>query len=423
MEWLKNWLIATQFDFVGKFRVTAIGSAVLVLLSWLAFVGVTPNWGIDFTGGTEIHLQFDDGIDIGELRATLAELDIPSDAIQEVGGLLVNEFKVRIKDAEFGATEVQEAVEAKLVDAFGADWIREIAFSAEVGARFNIVHSGESTTVADVTAALSGLEGLKVEEGREEAEIVIKLPGLASVIEREISTAMGDRAFTVLSVDAVGPKVGESLRTQGFAAIAATLGLVLLYIAFRFDIAFAPGAILALVHDLSVTVGVFVLLGREFNLPTIGALLTIVGYSLNDTIVIFDRIRENASRYRREDTLNLINVSVNETFTRTIATSVSTMLAISPFLFIGTEVIRDFALAMVLGIILGTYSTIFIATPVIPLMERIKPKLLSIIALPDLDEPDEVPDQFLSESERRRRERERLEKEAAEGAASPPGVG
>ncbi|MFK7929867.1 MAG: protein translocase subunit SecF, partial [Myxococcota bacterium] len=231
------------------------------------------------------------------------------------------------------------------------------------------------------------------------------------------------RTFEVLSIDAVGPKVGGDLRTQGMLAILATLALVLLYVGFRFDIAFAPGAILALVHGVSITVGIFVILQREINLPMIGALLTIVGYSLNDTIVIYDRIRENQERYRRKDMADLINVSINETMARTLATSVTTFLAIVPFIIFGGEflqgffpglpsagdVIWAFAFAMLLGIVFGTYSTVYVASPTILVMEDVKPwlmKLLPNIGVAGDDDSDGDDDPAaLTASEQRRRER------------------
>lgn len=415
MEFLKNKLDASSIDFVSKRRVAAIVSGLMVLASMLLFVVKGPNWGIDFTGGTEIHLAFEEEVAISDLRGALQTLGVPSDAVQEVGGGLDNEFKIRIKDPEFGASEVEEIVTVGLNEAFGTEWIQSIDFSSEVGARFSVMYNGERTTPSMVTKALADVEGIKVEEGRDDNEIIIKLPGLASQIEGQISDAMGDRAFQVLSVDAVGPKVGASLRRAGFIALSATLGLVLLYVGFRFEPSFAPGAITALIHDVALTVGVFVLVGKEFNLPMIGALLTIVGYSLNDTIVIYDRIRENRARYRRQNLDELINVSINETLSRTVATSFTTFLAISPFLFIGGQVISDFAFAMLLGIIFGTYSTIFVASPMIISMKKLEPSLRKFIAI-EGDEEDlgeDIPEQFLSESEKRRRERARLESEEA----------
>jgi preprotein translocase subunit SecF len=373
-----------------------------------------PKWGIDFTGGTEMVLKFDAEISIDELRDALTTLDIPSDAIQEVGGADDNEFKVRIQDPEFGAADLEKSVVEKLTAAFGAEWIESIEFNPEVGARFSIRYKGDKVGVAAVRPALEGLDGVRVEEGREDREVIVKFPSLAKQVEKQVATAMGDRAFEVLSVDAVGPKVGASLRTQGVMSLVATLGLILVYTAFRFDLAYAPGAVLALVHDVSVTVGLFILFGKEFNLTTIGALLTILGYSLNDTIVIYDRIRENRQRYSRGDLAELVDQSINETLTRTFATAGTTMIATLAFLVVGTQVIQDFVQAITLGIILGTYSTIFVASPSILVTERLKPWFASLVASsnPGGDDPDGIPEQFTSESERRRRERELLSKAA-----------
>ena len=209
----------------------------------------------------------------------------------------------------------------------------------------------------------------------------------------------------------MGPKVGDELKRSGFISVAATLALVLLYVAFRFDVGFAPGAVVALFHDVSITIGIFVLSQREFNLPMIGALLTIVGYSLNDTIVIYDRIRENMDRYSRTDLAELINVSINETLARTLATSVTTALAICAFLFLGGPVIQNFAFAMLLGVFFGTYSTIFVASPMILFMEEVKPHLNRLVAgaVTDESEDDDLSgmtdEAELSESEKRRRAR------------------
>lgn len=418
-EGLKNRLDALQIDFVGMARFALPISGVMVLASWLVFAVVGPNWGIDFTGGTEVELEFDEPLAIGDLRGALATIDIPNDAIQEVGAEGTR-FAVRIRDASFGAAAVEKKVVDALKAAKGDDWIESVAFSAEVGARLNVRYAGDRVLPTELAPALAGIDGAKVEEGREDNEIVVKLPGLATQVQEEITAAMGDRGFKVLAVDAVGPKVGDSLKQQGVVSILATLGLVLLYIAFRFDFAYAPGAILALIHDVSVTIGIFVLIRHEFNLPIVGALLTIVGYSLNDTIVIYDRIRENRDRYARKDLVQLVNVSINETLSRTLATSATTLFAVCAFLIVGNEVIADFVLALFFGIIFGTYSTIFVASPMILTMERLKPRLMALIDIEGAEDEDEgidaFQDEFLTESEKRRRERARL---AEEQAADP----
>ena len=170
--------------------------------------------------------------------------------------------------------------------------------------------------------------------------------------------------------------------------VASMLVLVLAYIAFRFDLAFAPGAVLALFHDVAITIGIFVIFHREVNLPIIGALLTIIGYSLNDTIVIYDRIRENMERYRRTDLQNLINKSVNETLNRTVNTSLTTFLAIVFFLLWGGPVIQTFAMAMLIGVVVGTYSTVYVASPMILVMQDLKPRIAKIMSSAESSSPE-----------------------------------
>ncbi|MCB9676792.1 MAG: protein translocase subunit SecF [Alphaproteobacteria bacterium] len=407
MDFLKDKLTNLNFDFVGWRYIAGTISFLMVVISWVLFVAIGPNFGIDFTGGTEIHLKFEQPVDISEVRGALSSLGVSNDAVQQVGTTEDREFKIRIQDPEFGSKEVRATVENRLREKLGADWIKSSDFNAEVGARLTVTYNGDPKTPADVKQALEGLSIANVSSGREENQVIITLPGLAQEIEKEIGQALGDKQFEVLAIDAVGPKVGAELQRQGFVSVAATLGLVLLYVAFRFDIAFAPGAIIALFHDVSVTIGIFVALQLEFNLPMIGALLTIVGYSLNDTIVIYDRIRENRDRYRRKDTKDLINTSINETLSRTLATSLTTMMAIMMFLVIGGPVIQNFAFAMFLGIVFGTYSTIYVASPMILVMEDVKPHLSKLVAVQAVsDEPEEGADLALSESEKRRRERD-----------------
>ncbi|MEZ4319780.1 MAG: protein translocase subunit SecF [Myxococcota bacterium] len=420
MDFIKNKLTNTNIDFVGWRYIAGAVSSLMVIASWIAFFAIGPNFGIDFTGGTEIHLQFEDQVPISEVRQALSALQVSNDAVQQVGTAADREFKIRIQDPEFGSKEIRANVENRLREKFGADWIKSTDFNAEVGARLTVTYNGEDVSVTQVKQALEGMSVANVSTGREEKQVIVVLPGLAQEIKKEITTAMGDKKFEVLAIDAVGPKVGADLQKQGFVSVAATLGLVLLYVAFRFDIGFAPGAVIALFHDVSVTVGIFVLMQLEFNLPMIGALLTIVGYSLNDTIVIYDRIRENQDRYRRKETKDLINTSINETLSRTLATSLTTMMAILMFLFIGGPVIQNFAFAMFLGIIFGTYSTIYVASPMILVMEDVKPWLSKLIAIqPAKAAGEEEIDPAMSESEKRRRERER---DRNDQGGNPPGA-
>lgn len=440
MDFIKTWLDGLHIDFIKPWRIMASVSFVVVLASWvLFFVWPGPQWGIDFQGGTELHLQFNvdedgtpiegaDPVDIEQIRDALAVIGLGDDVVQRVGAPERQEFQIRIKDTTSGSKELQDKVLSSLRGAYGDEAIGEVEVDAEVGTRLEVAFtSGRAPAVAEVSGHLTDIEGVRVAEGRERSLVIVRLPGLADIVQRDLNAELGV-PFRPLSLDSVGPKVGGDLRTQGMISVLITLGLVLVYIAFRFDIAFAPGAILALLHDVSLTLGAFVLLGLEINLPTIGALLTIVGYSLNDTIVIFDRIRENQDRYRRQDLGALINTSINETMTRTVATSFTTFLAVLPFLLFGGslipqllgvpsagDVIWSFAFAMLLGIVFGTYSTVYVASPTILVMQRVKPYLNRLLPSAASDEDgDEIPTEALTASARRRRERAEAASRGAE---------
>jgi preprotein translocase subunit SecF len=364
-----------NIDFVGKRTFFAVLSGVVIVTSVLLFFVVGPKWGIDFTGGTEIFFQFDQPLSIAEVRSAIETVGLQADSVQQEGSADKNEFMVRIQDTTFGMEEARSEVEQALRASFGDDWIREVRFSAEVGARMTVVYKGEDVPAEKIMAALAPVTGAQYQDTSDENTFYVKLPAMSSKVEKAISTAVGGKEFKVLSVESVGPKVGKELRTQGFVSIGLTLLLITAYVAFRFDMAYAPGAIIALFHDITLTVGVFVVLRRDFDMSIIGVLLTILGYSINDTIVIYDRIRENMKKYRRKDLSRLINDTINEMLGRTIATTFTVFLAVLPFLFLGQGSIENFALAMLVGIITGCYSTIYIASPIMIILEGVKPKV------------------------------------------------
>jgi len=194
----------------------------------------------------------------------------------------------------------------------------------------------------------------------EKGEVVDQI---MAALRENVGEAREDR------VEFVGPKVGEELRADGLRALGLAGLMVLGYIAFRFTTRFAPGAIVAVLHDVLVTGGLFVLLGMEFDLRVLAALLAIVGYSLNDTIIVYDRIRENMEIRTKSDLPEVVNHSINQTLGRTILTSGTTLLAVGALLVLGGEVIRPFAIAMTIGIVVGTYSSIYIAAPILLLLE------------------------------------------------------
>ncbi|MDO9529015.1 MAG: protein translocase subunit SecF [Syntrophales bacterium] len=199
------------------------------------------------------------------------------------------------------------------------------------------------------------------------------LKGLSGEIEDALAATYDKSEFEVRRVEIVGPKVGKDLRQKGINAMLIAMIGILIYITWRFQFRYAIGAIIALIHDVLITVGVFSLLGKEFTLPIIAALLTIIGYSLNDTIVVYDRIRENIRKFRRQTLREIINSSINQVLSRTILTSATTLLVVFALFFLGGAVIHDFAFALLVGILVGTYSSVFIASPTILAWETFKP--------------------------------------------------
>jgi preprotein translocase subunit SecF len=187
--------------------------------------------------------------------------------------------------------------------------------------------------------------------------------GMADRITSAMAKGLAKPDFRVQRIDYVGPQVGNQLRNKGIAALLYAMLAILVYVAFRFDFKFGPGALLAMVHDVIMVSGYYLVSRREFNLTSIAVLLTITGYSINDTIVIYDRIREEMARYKGKPLPEIINIAVNDTLSRTILTSGVTALSLIGLLIFGVGEIWDFAMAMLVGIVVGTYSSVYIASP------------------------------------------------------------
>jgi len=212
-------------------------------------------------------------------------------------------------------------------------------------------------------------------------EVVVRTTGISSDLLKDISLrledaldrAYGKGASLVQRVEVVGPKVGSDLRNKAILALVFSWLGMLIYIAWRFEFRYAVGGIFALVHDVTITVGALSLLDKEFTLTIVAALLTIVGYSINDTIVIFDRIRENVRKNIKQSLRDTINASINQTLGRTILTSLTVFIVVAILFFFGGVVIHDFAFALLVGLVTGTYSTVFIASPIVLAWENIKP--------------------------------------------------
>ena len=216
-----------------------------------------------------------------------------------------------------------------------------------------------------------GFKGAEIVEFGSPDEVLIKtqFSGSSSEISEQLTLALGN-TFTLRRVESVGPKIGKELQNDALKAIGFALLLILMYITFRFDRYYALGSVMALIHDVLITLGMFSLLDYEINLSIIAAFLTIVGYSLNDTIVVFDRIRENIPKYLKKTLNDVVNLSLNETLNRTVITSLTTMMVVVILFVWGGKVINLFAFALIVGIFIGTYSSLFVASPVMVYFEK-----------------------------------------------------
>lgn len=277
-----------------RYRKIAIIISTILNLAVLAMLFVKgPNLGVDFAGGTMVHLKFQQNVTIPDVRQAFEKMDLGGSVIQDFGQPGSNEYLVRLDQTSVEIGVLGEQIKKVLTDQFGAD------------------------------------------------------------------------QFEVRRIESVGPKIGEDLRQRGALSVIVATIMMGIYIWFRFDLRFGIGAVIALAHDVLVAVGALMLANYEFDLTIIAALLTIVGFSVNDTVVICDRIRENMRKIKRETLEGIINISINETLSRTILTTGTALLVLVSLYLLGGAVIRPFAFTLLVGFISGVYSTIFIASPVI----------------------------------------------------------
>jgi preprotein translocase subunit SecF len=290
----------TKIDFV-KYRLIAfVFSWVLILIGFGSILVKGPNYGIDFSGGTLIHLRFTKPMTIGALRASLASVELGESIVQDLGQERAPEFLVRVEKT-------------------GTD-----------------------------------------------------LSGIAEIVKKELERKLGPKSVEILRSELVGPKVGKELRTRALLAVLFSTIAMGIYIWFRFELRFGLGTVVAMIHDVLITLGAISLAGIEFDLTIVAALLTVVGYSVNDTVVICDRIRENMRKNRRELLSKIINLSLNETLSRTLLTGVTVFLVLLTLFFFGGSVIHGFAFALLVGFLIGTYSSIFVASPIVLYWERLE---------------------------------------------------
>lgn len=369
MEFIKP---GSYFDFM-KFRGPVI--AVLGLLATLSLVSLFypgPNYGIDFAGGTEVQLAFDGDTTPAEVRDAMEDAGYSRPDVISVEGK-PNEYIIRVREVSSLPEGQIESIRAAVETALGEDVLQELKVSPG-GDKITIRVSGEVPEQQLQEALLAGgaeVRSINSLAGSRNPRYEAQLVGVADELISGLQERFPDRApGAALRVEWVGPKAGEQLREAAVQSLLYAIAFIMLYVAFRFDLRFAPGGVIAMLHDALITLGIYVLVQKEVNLTTVAALLTIMGYSINDTIVVFDRIRENMVRVRDKSLRELINISTSQMLSRTLVTSLTTLLSVSAFFFLGTGVIQDIAFALGIGILIGTLSSIFIAAPITELMDR-----------------------------------------------------
>ena len=263
-----------------------------------------------------------------------------------------------------------------LVLSIGSLLVKELNYGLDfTGGTLVELSYPEEANIGNIRETLvdGGFNGAQVANFGSSTEVLIKLPGtvsdsLGSEIVSLLSTDNSDQAIDLRRIEYVGPQIGSELRDDGGTAMLIALAFMMLYIAFRFQSMFAGAAVVALVHDVIIVVGIFSLIQIEFDLTVLAALLAVIGYSLNDTIVVSDRIRENLRSAELDNTEEIINLSLNQTLGRTLITSLTTLLVLFSLYFLGGELIKNFALALIFGVVIGTYSSIYIAANALVIM-------------------------------------------------------
>ena len=360
----------TNYDFVGKIRVFGIFSAVLVLGTFLLLATKGLNFGIEFAGGTEALARFSEPVSSDELREVAAGIGLDQPDVVGYGSPAEARYLVRSRTRSLLTPAEADKVRAAVVEKLGepALWDTTDETGEEIRVRFDAPKSEDDLRAAVQSAGIDGVQ-VAVQSAGTTPTWLVRMPGIRDRLSAAAKAKFGARFTQIERLESVGSAVGQQMKEQGVLALLYAIIGILLYIVFRFDLRFGPGAIVSLAHDVTVTVGAFALFGWEFNLQIIAALLAILGYSVNDTVVIYDRIRETAANSLNMPLRDVMNRALNDTLSRTFITSGVTLLSVLSILFFGGSVTEGFAIAMTIGMISGVYSTVYIASPVTLLMD------------------------------------------------------
>ena len=357
----------TNHDFVKYRRIAVVVSLIVnALVLFGATVWPRLNYGVDFAGGSELQVKFNKRVDVGDVRDEVGKLGFGEPNVQVYGKPDDNQFLIRVERVSLLSKEKAEQIKTAVQQALPQ--LASFHFEPEVGDKLDFtfkepVDEAQLRAVVEKAgASVKEIRQLSAREGQER-EYTVLTQGPADRIGQDLRQRFGQDQVEVVRTEYVGAQVGRELRIDGIKAVLYAMLIILIYVGFRFDFRFSPGVVLALIHDAIITMGFFVVSRHEFNLTSVTVILTVVGYSVNDTIVVYDRIRENAKRHKGRPLRDIINLSINEMLGRTILTSGATALSLLGLLIMGVGTIWDFSAAMLVGIVSGTYSTWYIASP------------------------------------------------------------
>lgn len=359
-----------NYDFLGKRKIAYLFSGTLFLLGVIAALIRGFQFGIDFKGGSEIVLQFEKPINISEVRADVENIGLGVLEVKTFGGetgvMIRTEMQViPIEVYPKVISGIEEEIE-KLLPGVPKRLIDSSASSVT----YSFDNPDTANQIIDGLFA-AGFQSGRVSEEPDNVQMLVSV-GIADWIKENLREKITNNSFTVLKEDRVGPKIGEELKRDAVLAIFFSLIAILIYLGFRFKFIFAFGAVAALFHDVLITLGLFAALyglipglNLDIDLTVVAAFLTLIGYSINDTVIVFDRIRENLKIHKTRPLYDVINTSISQTMSRTILTGGTTLLTVLVLLIFGGEVLRVFAFTLFFGIIIGTYSSIFVASTLV----------------------------------------------------------
>lgn len=375
--------VGKVYDFMARRRLFMALSFVLVVASTVLLFRPGPRLGTDFVGGTEVEVAFEQVTTPADIRTAIEAAGFSRpDVIRVQDDKNPHRFLIRVQEVSSIGEADQRTIEQRLC--FGdkapegcVHHATEVKFSPG-GEKISVRYQDEPD-LDFIREAMTGLTGIKLRSGQgnptiqnaRDHRVEIALMSRGDQIMQALEGRMPEATpETALRTEWIGPKAGAQLRDAAIKSILIALVFIMAYVSFRFDLRFAPGGVLALAHDALVTVGVLTVLQKELNLTTVAALLTIIGYSVNDTVVVYDRVRENFGKLRGSTFGRLINVSLSETLSRTVLTSGTTIMVLLCFFIWGTGTLKDFALTMIIGMVLGTYSSIYVALPFTEWLDR-----------------------------------------------------